>query len=72
MLYKTARKWTTPLALLATLPMMTRCAAGTVPTDGCAGWEPIRPSAHDILTPETTREILTHDQHGAIACGWKR
>jgi hypothetical protein len=52
--------------------MMTRCAAGTVPTDGCAGWEPIRPSAHDILTPETTREILTHDQHGAIACGWKR
>lgn len=31
---------------------------------------PIRPSAADVLTDGTARQILTHNKKGAQFCGW--
>ena len=40
-------------------------------TAECDWAEPIRPSRADILTPDTQRQILAHNEVGAKLCGWQ-
>jgi hypothetical protein len=37
----------------------------------CTAWQPIRVSPNDILTDQTARAILSHDETGERLCGWK-
>ena len=55
------------------LPLLASCATGPAPNDFCLLAQPIRPSMAEIavLTPETSRQILTYDRTGARLCGWK-
>jgi hypothetical protein len=47
--------------------------AGCSATAGnfCHVSAPIRPSASDILTDGTARQVLTHNRYGAEVCGWR-
>jgi hypothetical protein len=36
----------------------------------CDWAAPIRPSVKDILSPNTQRQILLHNELGAQICGW--
>lgn len=57
------------VASLTTLSLLS-CSAGSG-DPVCAGFHPIYPSRDDVMTPQTQRQILTHDQYGAARCGWK-
>ena len=47
------------------------CASGGRVTEpACAAWRPIFISRADVLTPETARQILSHNETGASVCGW--
>lgn len=47
--------------------------AGCTTTGGdfCLLASPIRPSASDVLTEGTARQILTFNETGARVCAWK-
>lgn len=38
---------------------------------GCDWTKPIYVSKGDVLTDDTAKAILAHDQAGAIKCGWR-
>jgi hypothetical protein len=38
---------------------------------GCDWTKPIYVSKGDVLTDETAKAILAHDQAGAVKCGWR-
>lgn len=61
------------LMLIASLILLTNCAStGPVLTDSfCATEKPILISKSDVLTKESAREILAHNEYGARKCGWK-
>jgi hypothetical protein len=48
------------------------CATGLrqLPSD-CDWADPIRPSRADVLSPDTARQILAHNETGARICGWR-
>ena len=70
---RTGPRSTTVWLALATMTSLAGCAGGTAtPPDPCLGWTPIRPSSQDVLTPNTARQILAHDEHGADVCGWRQ
>lgn len=56
---------------------MLACLAGSLAGCGmsmtaeCDWAVPIRPSRADILTPDTQRQILAHNEVGAKLCGWQ-
>lgn len=66
------RSMTLP-AVLAAMLLLTSCASsGRAVTEGaCAAFRPILIGRGDVLTAETARQILAHDQAGARICGWK-
>jgi len=68
---KSGPKWTIALAVSLMMMSLTSCSSGIGNDPGCAGWHPIYPSPADRMTPQTERQILTHDQSGAERCGWK-
>jgi hypothetical protein len=47
------------------------CATSPVFKDDCNWAKPILPSRADVLTGETRRQILAHNEAGAKLCGWK-
>lgn len=52
--------------------LLPACAGGGHVTDpGCATWRPIFISRADVLTPETARQVLAHNEAGARVCGWR-
>lgn len=56
-------------ALIASL--ISGCASEPViQGDFCDHARAIFPSRDDVLTPETKRQILFHDELGAALCGW--
>lgn len=64
------RAWMVMLAGIAIL--LPACASGGHVTDpACATWRPIFISRADVLTPETARQILAHNEAGARVCGWR-
>jgi hypothetical protein len=57
---------------LACLTLLVSCATTGPATDGfCLEAKPIYVSKADVLTAETARQILAHNQFGAKKCGWK-
>jgi hypothetical protein len=66
---KLATKLTIASLLIVTLSASS-CATG--PSDGCAGWKPIRlaPSTIDALTDQDAREILAHNTFGRERGCW--
>ena len=44
---------------------------GCVQSDPCGWASPIRQGRDDVLTIETARQILNHNETGAVNCGWK-
>ncbi len=54
---------------LAMLMFQSACTNGNG-TNPCTVFHPIYPSSHDILTPDTQRQILKHDETGHSLCGW--
>lgn len=57
--------------LLASLTLLTGCASGGPATDAfCAVGRPILVSRSDVLTTETARQLLAHNETGARICGW--
>lgn len=59
----------------ASLLIVAILATGCVPTgpsDGCAGWKPIRlaPSTIDALTDQDARKILAHNTFGRQRGCW--
>ena len=60
------------LGLLVGLMLLSACAGGSARgLDVCGPWEPVRPSAADVLTDGTARQILAHNEVGAALCGWR-
>ena len=57
-----------PLTLLAASCATT---AGLETSAACLAFRPILPSRADVMTDETKRQILAHDETGAKLCGWK-
>ena len=55
---------------LASLTLLAGCASGGAGTSPCSGWRPIYISRSDVLTPDTARQILAHNETGARICGW--
>jgi hypothetical protein len=47
------------------------CATSPIFKDDCDWARPILPSRSDVLTPETKRQILAHNQAGEKLCGWR-
>lgn len=62
---------TSTIALLLTVTLVASCAS-TGPSEGCAGWKPIRlaPSTIDALTDQDAREILAHNSFGRKINCW--
>lgn len=62
-------KW----ALLILAPLLASCANGTATRTVlrvCNPWHPINPSAHDVLTDSTAKQILSHDCIGVRLGCW--
>jgi hypothetical protein len=56
---------------LASLILLSACASGGPATDPfCAVSRPILVSRSDVLTTETARQLLAHNETGARICGW--
>ena len=54
------------------LILLPACASdGRVTDPACAAWRPIYVSQADVLTPETARQVLAHNEAGARVCGWR-
>ncbi len=64
-----ATKSKTALLLILTL---SGYFGATGPSEGCAGWKPIRlaPSTIDALTDQDAREILVHNTFGRKKRCW--
>jgi len=67
-MHRHARLWTAirlvPLILLAS------CGGGGHGTDVCLPWRPVLVSAADVLTVDTARALLAHNETGRRLCGW--
>ena len=64
-------KLATPTALILTAVLSAGC--GIDPRDlwdNCYWAEPIRLSRADVLTYETLKQIVAHNEIGARLCGW--
>lgn len=57
--------------LALTAALTAGCATNPVFKDDCDWVKPILPSRADVLTPETKRQILAHNEAGEKLCGWK-
>jgi hypothetical protein len=57
---------------LASLLLLTGCATGGPATEFCVVSRPILVSRADVLTDETARQLLSHNETGARVCGWGR
>jgi len=57
---------------LTSLALLTACASpnGPVTVNECAGWRPITISLSDVLTEETARGILAHNEYGRERGCW--
>ncbi len=57
------------IAFLA-LTLNASCAAsGSAPPDVCGPWKPLLVSPSDVLSTETTRDVLVHNRTGrALGC----
>jgi len=68
--------WNSPKALGAALIvalivlLMMSCAENTAGNSFCQIAQPILISEQDVLTTETARQILAHDEIGDELCGW--
>ena len=65
-------KFTTLNALILTAVLSAGC--GIDPwglRDNCYWAEPIRPSSADVLTDETLKQIVAHNEIGARLCAWQ-
>ncbi len=78
MLSKLGPLLTIEYVMLATLLAVASCATGptAVPVAAhpeCAGWTPIRLSAHDVdvLSDAGVEQIVAHNRYGQTRCGWK-
>ncbi len=60
------------LTLLASLILLASCSAsGPATVDSfCVTEKPILVSKSDVLTKETAREILSHNEYGRAKCKW--
>jgi hypothetical protein len=57
---------------LASLILLAGCATSGAVTDGfCVEAKPILVSKADVLTPDTARQVLAHNEYGAARCGWR-
>jgi hypothetical protein len=56
--------------LLASLTLLTACAATGPGIDACGPWRPILVSRQDDLTRLTAADILAHNETGRRLCGW--
>ena len=64
-------KFATLIALILTAVLSAGC--GIDPRDlwdNCYWAEPIRLSRADVLTDETLKQIVAHNEIGARLCGW--
>lgn len=61
------------LTLTAFLILLASCTtSGPAAIDSfCETEKPILVGKSDVLTKETAREILAHNEYGARKCGWK-
>ena len=50
--------------------LQTGCATSGAVTKDCLFAEPIYISKKDVLTPETARQILRHNEIGMNVCEW--
>lgn len=71
MLYRSASAMPILILLLVICAMTAGCAKQRVRTDLCSGWKPIYPSADDVLTDGTAKQILAHDRQGVDVGCWK-
>ncbi len=61
-------RWT--VLCLVSLILLAGCAlSGAAPTP-CGPWRPILVGAADVLTDETARDVLAHNETGRRLCGW--
>lgn len=45
--------------------------AGALATDPCGPWRAIRIAKDDVLTGQTARQVLAHNETGARLCHWE-
>ena len=64
-------KSTKLLMIALTAALTAGCATDPAFRDDCDWAKPIQPSKADVLTPDTKRQILAHNQAGAKLCGWR-
>lgn len=57
-----------PLGISGTLD---GCVKTVTVVDHCTGWEPIYVGDADVLTDQTAKQVLAHDQHGVNEKCWK-
>lgn len=62
------------LSTLCLVLLLSSCATnGRVieTASGCAWARPILVSKADVLTDQTARQILAHNEAGRVLCGWR-
>lgn len=52
--------------------LLSACASGGAATEFCVVGRPILISRADVLTDDTARQLLSHNETGARVCGWGR
>ena len=57
--------------MLLVVILLMGCASGSVGVDACGPWQPIYVGQADVLTVETGRQVLAHNEVGARLCGWR-
>ena len=57
--------------LLASLILLPSCATNGLAPSPCGPFRPILISAADVLTTETARDILVHNEVGVRLCAWR-
>ena len=64
-------KFATLIALILTAVLSAGCAIDPSRYRESCDWaEPIRPSRADVLTDETSAQIVAHNEIGERLCGW--
>lgn len=64
-------KLKTRFAALPILTLLMSCETSGPGIDSCAWTAPIYISREDVLTGETARQILAHNETGRRLCGWE-
>jgi len=75
-IFPSLKKWPPPViisehAAIERERLLASCATANKALN-CAGWRPIHPSRHDVLTRQTKEMIVSHNEFGVHQKCWAK